>query len=174
MADIYSIWSGNGSDAQFRIIDNNNPNLSVAFPDSKCILTYKKLEIEDTNIEEEIDEIVLGHRAFLDVDILGSKDSTGYVKYITLINILDNKNFTIEPFYNENYPHYKLIMLNSYYRMKEISDFSITHVHRFLEGAQELKLKFKARKLVQSRPTKHNDYDKFTILGLRYGHIIKH
>ena len=74
-----------------------------------------------------------------------------------MVNILETRNFAIYPFYDVDVPQTELLLLGSLYKMKETSGFSIIQLHRCIEQGQSIKLSFKARKIVQNRPTNHNN-----------------
>ena len=137
-----------------------NTDVYVIFSNSKCVLDYKREFKESKLDEEEIEEIFLGYRAYLNVSISTAKQELGYNDLLKLMNILEYRTFGMFPFYDEDMSMGDLLHLNiADYNMKETSDFSLEQLHRCIAAGQSIPLTFMARKLVQSRPTNHNDPD---------------
>jgi len=158
----YSMW-GFGTFA----IEGTNMGMLVVFSDSRCIVGFEKVADEKENLNHIVQEAVHGYRAFCDID-LQSLETRSYQDIIKLAQILDYGTYKIYPFYNSSIPLSKQFCLDHQYGMRETSDFSVRQMHKYFETGQTLQLSFEAKKLVDQRPTIHNDEDLLTIVGYSY------
>ena len=146
MSDIRSMW-GKGNAYFYEIGNESN---YILIPDSLCQLSFKIEEDEYKNLDEEINDYLDGHRAFLKMRSIDALNETGYQDYLHLLAILETRNFGIKPFYNNT--DADILNLGDNYALKETSGFSFIQLHKWLERGQKLDLEFKAKKLVDPRP----------------------
>ena len=158
----YSFW-GFGTFA----IEGTNMGMLVVFSDSWCGVGFKKVSDEKENLNHIIQEDIHGYRAFCDINIQ-SMETRSYQDFIKLAQILDDGTYKIYPFYNSSIPRTKQFCLDHSYNMRETSDFSVRQMHKYFQHGQTLQLSFEAKKLVDNRPTIHNDEDLLTIVGIRF------
>lgn len=160
---VYSIW-GYG---KFAVKDNKS-GLILVFPISSSKLGFEPVVDEIENVNHNLVELLYGHRAYLEIETKEISQK-GYKNYLRLISVLDTHNYDIYPFWMDTIPVQKQFCLSyTNYKMKEDDKLSIEQISKYLQVGQKLKLKFKAQKLVQTRPIINNDEDSWTTVGKHY------